>query len=121
MTKEQLFVLHKFVCQEALELMQKKNADYSKVGALDNFYVAEALKAASAEHGIIIRMGDKLSRLSSIISKGAQVKTESMQDTIIDLVNYSILLLAVIQEKANKDNAAMPDVDVERRLEHHSV
>ena len=90
-TKEELFSLHKELCDKGLEILKKKNHDYSKGHIFGNFMVAEALQAASAENGIIIRMSDKLSRLVSIIEKGNQV-SESEEDTIIDLINYSVLL-----------------------------
>lgn len=103
MNKEILFGLHRDMCAHGLELMKKKNADYSKGDALGNFYLSEALQATTAEMGIITRMGDKMSRLVSIISKGkAEVETESVQDTIVDLINYSVLLAAVIAEKNGK-------------------
>lgn len=100
--KAALFALHEHTCSAGLELMKKKNADYSKADPLGNFFVSEALQACTAEVGILVRMTDKLSRLVSILSKGeCQVKDESIDDTIIDVVNYAVLLRAVIHKKRN--------------------
>lgn len=99
--KAELFALHAGMCARGLELMKRKNADYSKADPLGNFMVAESLQACSAENGIIVRMSDKLSRLVSILSKGTQeVKDESVEDTIIDIINYAVLLRAVILKKS---------------------
>lgn len=98
--KESLFNLHKKLCDRGFELMKKKNHDYSKADPLGNFFVAEALQACTAENGIIVRMSDKLSRLVSILEKGTQVESESVEDTIVDIINYSVLLAAVIRKKA---------------------
>lgn len=98
MTREELFKLHETLSSESLELMKRKNADYSLGNPFGNFMVCEALQAASAEEGIIIRMSDKLSRLVSVMQKGAQVP-ESVRDTVLDLINYSVLLYGVRQFK----------------------
>lgn len=94
MEREELFNMHLALCKQSLELMKKKNADYSLGSPFGNFMVCEALQAASAENGVIIRMSDKLSRLVSVLQKGAQVE-ESIRDTILDLINYSVLLYGV--------------------------
>lgn len=100
MKKEQLFAIHTELTGLALALMKQKNADYSKDGALGNFYVCETLQLAPAEVGILVRVSDKLSRLSSILQKGeAAVKNESCRDTIIDVINYMVLLAAVLKDK----------------------
>ena len=98
-TKETLFELHQELTKKGLEIMKAKNADYSKAHPLGNFYCCEALQACSAENGIIVRMSDKLSRLVSVIEKGAQVKDESIEDTIVDTINYAVLLAAVIRHR----------------------
>lgn len=100
--KDDLFQLHKDLCESALELMKKKNADYSKSHPLGNFFVCEAMQASSAENGIIVRLSDKLSRLVSVIEKGAQVKDETIDDTIVDVINYAVLLSGVIRYRKVK-------------------
>lgn len=104
MTRDDLFKLHETLCAKSLEIMKKKNQDYSKSTWNGNFMVCEALQAATAENGIIIRMGDKLSRLVSVLEKGALVE-ESIEDTVLDLVNYSILLWAVYSDKKRALNS----------------
>lgn len=102
MTKEKLFELHQSLCESGLELMRKKNADYSRDGALGNFFVCETLQCAKAEMGILVRVSDKLSRLSSILQSedGPKVADESAEDTIVDVINYMVLLKAVLVEKS---------------------
>lgn len=39
----------------------------------------------------IVRMGDKMNRLETLVTKKAQVKDESVEDTLLDLANYSIM------------------------------
>lgn len=76
------------VHQEALELFKKKNADYG-----DSF-------ANFGPVGVIVRMGDKINRLSSVTKNGVHfVDNESIRDTIIDLHNYAAMAVMLIDEE----------------------
>ena len=71
----------------ALQLFKKKNADYG-----DAFATYGAV-------GVIVRMGDKISRLSSIDNSNITlVNDESMKDTLMDLHNYSAMALMLLEE-----------------------
>lgn len=101
MQREAYFEFHEDFCKQALELSQKKNHDYA--GSDDpfaNFRRVEALGVCSTEKGFLVRMIDKLSRLSTFCEKGElQVQNESVKDTLIDLVNYTCLLAAWLEDK----------------------
>lgn len=75
------------VQQEALELFKKKNKDYG-----DSF-------ATYGPIGVIVRIGDKISRLNSITKNGINmVNDESLRDTLIDLHNYSAMAVMLMDE-----------------------
>jgi len=79
----QLQKIHK----EALDLFTKKNADYG-----DSF-------AKHGSVGVLVRLGDKLSRLQSVSSKQVSlVNTESVRDTLIDLHNYAAMAIMLLDE-----------------------
>lgn len=103
MTREELFNTHEIMCKTALELMRKKNADYAGSGGSDpfaNFRRAEALGICTTEQAFLVRMTDKMSRLSSYASKGElSVEDETVYDTLQDLINYSVLLAAYLKSK----------------------
>ena len=78
----------KAVHEEALALFKRKNKDYG-----DSF-------ATFGTVGVIVRMGDKINRLSSITKSGVNlVKTESIRDTLIDLHNYAAMAIMLLDEK----------------------
>jgi len=78
---------------EALELFKKKNADYG-----DSF-------ATYGPIGVLVRMGDKISRLQNITNRGiALVDDEALRDTLIDLHNYSAMAVMLLDEKIELDN-----------------
>ncbi len=77
---------------EALELFTRKNADYG-----DAF-------ADYGPVGVIVRMGDKIRRLSTVTSSGINlVNSENIRDTLVDLHNYAAMAVMLIDEEA--DNA----------------
>jgi len=78
----------KHVQEEALDLFKRKNSDYG-----DAF-------AQYGPVGIIIRIGDKISRASRITKTGvALVNTETLRDTLIDLHNYAAMAVFLMDEK----------------------
>lgn len=103
MNREELFKMHGEMCHMALELMKKKNADYAGSDGHNpfaNFTRSEALGICSTEQSFLVRMTDKMSRLSSFAAKGKlDVEDESVYDTLIDLINYSVLLAAYLKQK----------------------
>lgn len=84
---------------------EKKNADYTG-GAADpfaNFMVVEQLDVVSAETGILVRLTDKFMRVRSFIKKGVlQVKDETVEDTLLDMANYCLIMAALIKQKRSK-------------------
>lgn len=71
-----------------------KNHDYgnSFEQSLDKFGLLASL----------VRMGDKMNRLESLNNKNAEVKDESIKDTLLDLASYSIMTVMWLN-KNNKD------------------
>ena len=93
--------LLKFVEAKATALVdtvRRKNADYSGAAPdpFGNFRNVEDLGIATVEQGFLTRMTDKLARAASLTKPGktAQVKDESVEDTLFDLAAYSFLLAA---------------------------
>ena len=75
------------VYKEARELFIKKNTDYG-----DAF-------ASYGPIGVLVRMGDKTRRLSSIEkNKIINVNDETLRDTLIDLHNYSAMAIMLMDE-----------------------
>lgn len=75
------------VQKEAFELFCKKNKDYG-----DAF-------ATYGPIGVIVRIGDKINRLTSVSKNGINmVNDESLRDTLIDLHNYSAMAVMLMDE-----------------------
>jgi hypothetical protein len=96
-TRPELYELHEAVCGAALELMKKKNVDYAADSdPFRNFRMFGTF-------GVVVRMGDKFSRLRSYEENGSlQVKDELIVDTLMDLINYAVIYLGMQKEAAAK-------------------
>lgn len=68
-----------------------KNHDYgnSFEQSLDKFGLLAA----------VVRMGDKMNRIESLSKKEAEVKDESIKDTLLDLANYAIMTVMWLNRK----------------------
>ena len=76
------------VQSQGLELFKKKNADYG-----DAF-------AKFGTIGVLMRIEDKIQRALSITNSGIQlVNDERIEDTLIDLHNYSAMALMLLNEE----------------------
>ena len=77
------------VQSEAKALFVDKNTDYG-----DAF-------AHYGPIGVLVRVGDKLSRLVSVTKNSIElVKTESIRDTLIDLHNYAAMAIMLLDEES---------------------
>jgi hypothetical protein len=74
--------------------MEKKNSDYaSEEDPFRNFRMFGPL-------GILVRQSDKLSRQRTWVEDGVfQVEDESLEDTVLDQINYAVLFLAMVRSQ----------------------
>jgi hypothetical protein len=75
--------LHREVIEEIHTTFKIKNADYGN--SFGEQYEEYGLLSA------VIRLDDKMRRLKQLMKQSAQVKDESIRDTVLDLSNYAIM------------------------------
>ena len=70
-------------------IIEAKNADYA--GTIDNI-------SLTGISGVAVRLLDKVARVHSLTTREAtaQVKTESVRDTLLDIANYAIIGLMLL-------------------------
>ena len=82
--------------RKSMEIIEKKGHDYNhkqqhQGDTLFNLRVAALLGVIDTpSQGVLVRLCDKMMRLASLMSPGveAEIKDESIQDTIADVHNY---------------------------------
>lgn len=89
--------------QEAEELLVKKHKDYGPKNISDS--------PGGPINGLRVRMHDKLARINNLYDSGATPENESLRDSFIDMANYAIIALMVLDgDWDNRDIGSIPDV-----------
>jgi hypothetical protein len=73
---------------ETFQVLVKKQSDYGPKNI--------ALAPGGPLNGLRVRMHDKLSRINHLIDSGATPENESLRDSFLDLANYSIIAMMVL-------------------------
>lgn len=76
-------------CSNLCGILQRKNADYGN-SALEKPCLVNNMTSLD---GIMVRLGDKFSRLRTIYGAENHQTNESVQDTLTDIAGYCILAL----------------------------
>lgn len=79
------------VAYSSIAILAQKNQDYGPNS------IAKA--PGGALNGLVVRMHDKIERADNLIRKNVNPNNESLRDTFMDLLNYSIISLLVIDGK----------------------
>jgi hypothetical protein len=72
----------------ALEVLVKKQSDYGPKNI--------ALAPGGPLNGLRVRMHDKMSRINHLIDSGATPENESLKDSFLDMLNYSVIAMMVL-------------------------
>lgn len=85
--------------KRCLIIIDKKNHDYS--GVVDPFgsFRNAQIAGVSVTSALVLAVVQKVSRMGNLIQRPAQVISESLEDTIIDCINYLAILLAWLHSK----------------------
>ncbi len=73
---------------DAARIFMYKHADYGP-GNIADF----------GEAGVIVRMNDKMNRIKNLIGKDGDAQNESLADSLLDMANYAIIGILVLENK----------------------
>lgn len=102
MTHEEYIKYHREMCDKMVDITARKNHDYAggTNHAFMNFTMVEQLTISSTEQGFLTRMTDKFTRIINFVNSGVlKVADEKIEDTLLDLANYCILMAGYIKSK----------------------
>lgn len=83
-------VAHEFY-DEAEKVLVKKQNDYGPTNI--------SRSPGGPLNGLRVRMHDKISRINHLIDSGVEPENESLKDSFLDLANYSIIAMMVLDGK----------------------
>ncbi len=77
-----------------------------KTYAAKNHDYGNSFEQSCNKFGIIasvVRLGDKMNRIESLAVKKAEVKDESIKDTLLDLANYAIMTVMWLNQQLKEE------------------
>jgi hypothetical protein len=77
---------------ENVQTAFKKNSDYANPDRPFANFEAAPLVGVSVSRGMLVRMQDKMQRISNLLDRPAAVENESILDACSDLSNYALIL-----------------------------
>ena len=88
---------HQFkdIVKGMIETYVRKNHDYGNSfdKSLDKFGLVAS----------VVRIGDKMNRIESLVQKKAMVQDESIRDTLLDMANYAIMTIMWVDNQKKCD------------------
>ena len=73
------------------ELLIKKQKDYGPKNISDS--------PGGPLNGLRVRMFDKLARINNLLETGAKPENESLRDSFMDIANYAIIAMMVLDKQ----------------------
>lgn len=86
--------------QKQKDILLKKGDDYSGEDRLSNFKFAGQICGISAQKNCLSLIATKVARLGQLTDSKTP-KNESLEDSLLDLANYAILMAMIIKDKEN--------------------
>ena len=80
---------------EAEDLLLRKHRDYGPKNI--------SASPGGAINGLRVRIHDKLARINNLYDSGATPENESLRDSFIDMANYAIIALLVLDGEWDND------------------
>ncbi len=93
----------KIITEEMFDLFKKKQADYGPTNiGMGNRTINTDEDVEKSMIGLTVRMNDKIQRLMNLILDHKDPQNESVEDTLIDIANYSVMAQLVINKEWGK-------------------
>lgn len=87
---------------DSVEKFMDITTNMAKTYAVKNHDYGNSFEQSLDKFGLlaaVVRMGDKMNRIESLSKKEAEVKDESIKDTLLDLANYAIMTVMWLNRK----------------------
>mgnify|MGYP001049454816 CR=1 FL=1 len=92
---------------ESVERFTEITNNMAKTYAAKNHDYGNSFEQSLDKFGLVasvVRLGDKMNRIESLTKKEAQVKDESIKDTLLDMANYAIMTVMWMDKSQVNDS-----------------
>ncbi len=98
MTKKEQMAHFGYITGEMRKTLFSKGDDYANEDRLSNFKLAGAISGGDARTNCLNLISTKVARLGVLINTNKEPNNESIEDSVLDLANYAVLLSMIINE-----------------------
>ena len=98
MTKKEQLAIFGYLTNEMKKTLVSKGDDYANEDRLSNFKLAGAISGGNASTNCLNMISTKVARLGNLLNKEGDPNNESIDDSVLDLANYAVLLYMIINE-----------------------
>jgi len=98
MTKKEQMAHFGYMTGEMRKTLFSKGDDYANEDRLSNFKLAGAISGGDARTNCLNLIATKVARLGVLINTDKEPNNESIEDSVLDLANYAVLLSMIINE-----------------------
>lgn len=85
---------------QCIQILGKKNHDYAEsADPFLNFRTAAETAGIAPKQVVLALLGMKLSRIHQLIGEGKTALNESTEDSLVDIINYALLLRGLLHEE----------------------
>jgi hypothetical protein len=88
--------------QKMKDIMFRKGNDYANQDRLSNFKLAGSIAGSNAELNCLNLIATKVARLGVLLNSNSTAQNEPVEDSIIDLANYALLLRMIRTDADNQ-------------------
>lgn len=99
MTAEDQKKLFNYFIEKQKHILMSKSSDYANEDILSNFKLAGNICNIGPEMNCLSLIATKVARLGVLLNSKEVPKHESIDDSILDLANYTFLLKCLISDK----------------------
>lgn len=94
------------VLSDKVQSFMDITTNMAKTYAAKNHDYGNSFEQSCDKFGIIasvVRLGDKMNRIESLTTKEAEIKDESIKDTLLDLANYAIMTVMWLNQQPKEE------------------
>jgi hypothetical protein len=97
--KKQEYVFDRTV-DKMKAIMLSKGNDYANEDRLSNFKLAGAICGLTPKQNCLSLIATKVARLGVLLSEKSKPNNESIEDSLVDMANYTLLLIMILEDEA---------------------
>ena len=96
--KKQEYIFNE-ITEKMRDIMLSKGNDYANEDRLSNFKLAGSICGLTPEQNCLSLIATKVARLGVLLKEKSEPNNESIEDSLVDMANYTLLLIMIMKDE----------------------